>query len=95
MVEAEYVKAVDYLDGEFGSVEGAMLLIAGKSLCIRADALSSLSRPLPDPELREKIARLLYDRFIGLRRNAEEAAAEILALVLGVDGSAETGKRPL
>jgi len=64
--------------------------------------LAALSRPLPDPELREKIAAMVrrnYDSFnlsakfdLTIEDICNAAADEILALVLGVDGSAETGK---
>jgi len=42
LIEAEYVMAVDFADDrQPGYVEGAMLLIGGKSVCIPASALPS------------------------------------------------------
>ena len=77
------------------------------------DALSSLSRPLPDPELREKIAPTEIEIFDALKeaftkRNSvldghttlcdcsyclARTATNAVLGVLGVDGSAETGKQ--
>jgi hypothetical protein len=39
-IEAEYIKEIDYVDDDGpGYVEGAMLMVAGKTVCVRADAL--------------------------------------------------------
>jgi hypothetical protein len=42
LIEAEYVKEIDYANDDGpGYVSGAMLTVAGKTVCVRADALQT------------------------------------------------------
>jgi hypothetical protein len=38
-IEAEFVQEIDFADVGPGYVQGAMLMVAGKTVCVRADAL--------------------------------------------------------
>lgn len=78
-IEAEYIKEIDYVDDDGpGYVEGAMLMVAGKTVCVRADAL----RTFQSKDEREHPQRL---------RDQSGTFAEIGGKGVRIDGSREEG----
>jgi hypothetical protein len=78
-IEAEYIKEIDYVDDDGpGYVEGAMLMVAGKTVCVRADAL----RTFQSKGKREHPQRL---------RDQSGTFAEIGGKGVRIDGSREEG----